>query len=261
MKRVRLRQRSQRKVTVIAYAIDRLSRDIAHLAILSDEIERAGAKLIFVTEDLDSSPESKLLQSVRAYVAEVERQKIRERTMRGKHQRLLNGKIHNVGPELYGYRRDKERGVRTIHEPEARVVRQIFRWVAEAAAGLLTVAKRLNDEGARSPWVAKNLGQNRWNATAVRNILRNSAYKGETVQWVRHTVKRHQMVPRPESEHVHLPAGVTPAIVTPEVWQRVQGRLKTNKGEVKRNERSPYLLRGHITCARCGFGCIRCRCN
>src|SRR5688500_18187275 len=39
---------------LIVYAIDRLSRDVAHLAIIADECDRAGAKPIFVTEELDS---------------------------------------------------------------------------------------------------------------------------------------------------------------------------------------------------------------
>ena len=105
--------------------------------------------------------------------------------------------------------------------------------------------------GVPSPWAAKGLGTGGWNATCVSNILRNPSYKGETVQWVRRSVKG-RMEPRPESEHVRLPAGVTPPIVTPELWQQAQDRLATNKGQSKRNERLPYLLRGHIACARCG---------
>jgi site-specific DNA recombinase len=236
---------------VVVYAIDRLSRNVAHLAILSDEIERADAKLIFVTEDLDDSPEGKLLQSVKAYVAEVERQKIKERTIRGKLGRLRAGKIHGVGPELYGYRRDKERGVRVVYEPEARIVQQIFQWIAVEAAGSLTIAKRLNDNGVPSPWAAKGLGTSGWSATGVRHIVRNPSYKGDTVQWVRRSVKG-RMEFRPESEHVRLPAGVTPAIVTSELWQRAQERLAANRGQAKRNESLPFLLRGHIVCAKCG---------
>ncbi|HJQ32936.1 MAG TPA: recombinase family protein [Pyrinomonadaceae bacterium] len=237
---------------VIVYAIDRLSRDIAHLAILSEEIERAGAKLIFVTEDLDNSAEGKLLQSVKAYVAEVERQKIRERTIRGKLGRLRSGKIHGLGPELYGYRRDKERGVRVVYEPEARIVQQIFHWIGMEAVGSQSVAKRLTERGIPSPWAAKGLGTTSgWNATAVRNIVRNPSYKGETVQWVRRSVKR-KMQPRPESEHVRLPSGVTPAIVTPELWQSAQERLAVSKGDTTRNKSLPFLLRGHIVCAGCG---------
>jgi site-specific DNA recombinase len=56
-----------------------------------DEAERAGAKLVFVTEGLDSTPEGQMMQSVRGYVTEVERQKIKERTSRGKRARLLAG--------------------------------------------------------------------------------------------------------------------------------------------------------------------------
>jgi site-specific DNA recombinase len=56
---------------------------------------------------------------------------------------------------------------------------------------------------------------------------------------------------RPENEHIFLPEGITPAIVTVELWQRAQERLSNNKGDTKRNERSPHLLRGHITCGKC----------
>lgn len=78
---------------VVVYAIDRLSRDVAHLAILVDEVERYGAKLFFVTEDLDKTAEGKLILSVKGYVAEVERLKIRERSMRGKRAIVNAGKL------------------------------------------------------------------------------------------------------------------------------------------------------------------------
>ncbi len=42
-----------------------------------DEAERVGAKLVFVTEELDSTPGGQMMQSVRGYVTEVERQKIK----------------------------------------------------------------------------------------------------------------------------------------------------------------------------------------
>ncbi len=242
---------------IVCYAIDRLSRDIAHLAILAEEFERIGCELIFVTEDLDNSPQGKLLRSVQSYVAEVEREKIKERTIRGKRQRLLAGKIHNVGPNLYGYRRNKELGRRIIYEPEAQIVRRIFQWVTVDGCGLLTVAKRLTAENIPSPYAAKGFMSNSWNATAVRNIITNSAYKGETVQWVRRTKwrkgKANVMELRPKSEHIALPDGTTPPIVTPELWAQAQERLATNNGEAKRNQDRPYLLRGHIICSFCGM--------
>ncbi len=237
---------------VVVYAIDRLSRDVAHLAILSEEIERAGATLMFVTEDLDKSPEGKLMASVRAYVAEVERLKIRERCVRGKRQRLLSGKLYNLGPELYGYQRDRERGVRLVHPEESRIVQKIFEYVGVEGAGLLTIAKRLSETGVPSPWAAKGFGSRGWNATAVRNIIRNPSYKGETWAWIRKAASRTRIVMRPREEWIRLSDEITPAVVTPEVWQRAQERLAKNSGESKRNQERPYLLRGHITCALCG---------
>ncbi|HXG68125.1 MAG TPA: zinc ribbon domain-containing protein, partial [Blastocatellia bacterium] len=79
------------------------------------------------------------------------------------------------------------------------------------------------------------------------------AYKGETVQWV-HVGKRNGRKPDEQAaQSITLPPGVTPAIVTPELWQRANERLTANKGDKKRNESRPYLLRGHMTCARCGL--------
>ena len=57
---------------MICYAVDRLTHDIAHLMILADECERYDVQLLFVTETLDASPEGRLMQSIRGYVAEEE---------------------------------------------------------------------------------------------------------------------------------------------------------------------------------------------
>ena len=38
---------------IIAYTLDRLSRDPVHFIILQEEIEKAGAELILITEDVD----------------------------------------------------------------------------------------------------------------------------------------------------------------------------------------------------------------
>src|SRR5207248_2347412 len=144
---------------LIAYATDRLSRDPIHLAIIADECARAGAQLIFVTEPLDASEEGALIRYVKGYASKIEREKIRERNMRGKHATVRNGNVPTWGLPLYGYRsarkRDEvtgqERGVRVIYEPEAEIVRRIFRMVTEDGVGLQEVARRLNREGVPSP--------------------------------------------------------------------------------------------------------------
>jgi len=68
---------------IIGYTLDRLSRDPVHFIILQEEMEKAGVKLISVTEDIDSSDLGKLVSYIRGYAAKLEVEKIRERTTRG----------------------------------------------------------------------------------------------------------------------------------------------------------------------------------
>jgi site-specific DNA recombinase len=244
---------------VIVYAIDRLSRDIAHLAILSDEIERAGAKLIFVTEELDNTPEGKLMQSVRGYVAEVERQKIRERCVRGKRQKALSGRVVRAGTTLYGYDHDAERGARKVNEIEAATVRQMYRWAAEGIS-TRSIIRRLREEGTPPPSDGKRKlvhprysAKPSWGRGAVMRILSDPTYKGEAYAWRWKSSGRQNFnIHRPESEWIRLPTDASPAIVTPELWAAAQERLKANRGDETRNNSRPDLLRGRVHCSVCG---------
>ena len=135
---------------VVAYALDRLSRNQTALGLLFSEADHAGVTVEFVTERLDDTPEGRLLQSVRGYVAEVERLKISERTVRGERARVLSGKIHGQGTDLYGYRRDKDAGVRHIVDSEAIIVRRIFHAVIDGRA-VRSIVRDLNAEDVPPP--------------------------------------------------------------------------------------------------------------
>jgi site-specific DNA recombinase len=243
---------------LVSYATDRLARDPIHLAIIADECARADVALIFVTEPLDSTPEGQLIQYVKGYAASIERAKIRERTLRGKHTRLLRGMLHSHAPELYGYRRDKDAGKREIYEPEAQVVRLIFAWVADEGLAIRSVARRLNEQGVPPPSAGKMTFDDpdrtpRWGKNQVQRLLHNPSYKGDTVvwRWARDP-KKHVAAIRDEAEHIHLPEGVTPVIVSPDQWECAQAALTANHGDTTRNAVRPYLLRGHVWCAVCG---------
>jgi DNA invertase Pin-like site-specific DNA recombinase len=72
----------QREVgAVIVFALDRLSRKQAHVAIVADECERAGVALLFATEEYEQSAVGEFIRSAKAFAAEPEREKIRERTV------------------------------------------------------------------------------------------------------------------------------------------------------------------------------------
>jgi site-specific DNA recombinase len=260
---------------LVTYSTDRLSRDPIHLAIIAEECERSGCALIFVTEPLDTSDEGKLLAYVKGYANKKEREKIRERSLRGKHQRALNGKVHNVGPELYGYRRDRARGVRLVDAPQAAVIRRIFDLVAVEHWSYYRIAAQFTAEGIPTPGAALLAARDpernpvEWKADTVMRIVRNPVYKGEATIWqwksqplppdrrlpsgrISKSQRSYRLVARPPEEQVRLPEGVVPAIVSAEVWQDAQDAVQRQCGDHTRNEHLPYLLRGRIACTQEG---------
>lgn len=266
----RARLRTGAYNAVVVYAIDRLSRDVAHLAIIADEIERAGAELYFVTEDLDKTAEGKLMLSVKSYVGEVERLKIRERSMRGKRTKAQSGKLFAPSCELFGYVVNRETGKREIVESEAAIVRRVFQEYA-AGQSIRGICIRFNDEGIASPGATKKnyqdadtyrnlseFGRTIWGSGAIYRILKNPAYVGKSyaLRYQSETgyangARFNKLKLKPQSEWVELPDDVTPAIVTPELFEAAHARLNVNKGDNKRNEQRPSLLRGLVYC-RCG---------
>ena len=56
---------------------------------------------------------------------------------------------------------------------------------------------------------------------------------------------------RPKEDWIEIP-DVTPAIITPELFEAAQKQLQANVDNSPRNVKQEYLLRGHIRCRHCG---------
>src|SRR5205814_1170914 len=78
---------------VIVYAVDRLSRHQNHIGVLFADIQDADAELCCVTEPFEDTAVGRFILAARAFAAEVEREKISERTKRGKAERARSGRI------------------------------------------------------------------------------------------------------------------------------------------------------------------------
>jgi site-specific DNA recombinase len=231
---------------LIVYSVDRLTRNEAHLAILSEECSRTGCRLIFVTGDSSAAE---------AYAAGIERQNIRERTGRGRRAKLLRGSVVFPGFDLYGYRPDREAGVYRVEEGEAHIVRRIFDMCAQGR-GMHSIASTFNREGLPSPKSDKRPGA-RWTSATVCKILNSRSYIGEEICWKTKRGKSQRDFVRPESEWVRLPRGVRPMIISEELWEACQRNIQTRAAHMQNKREYPALLRGHIFCAECGARMIR----
>lgn len=232
---------------VIAYSVDRLTRNAAHLAILSEECDRADCRLIFVTEN---TAEGVLLRSEEAFAAEVERDKIRERMSRGHRFKLAQGRATFNGWDLYGYRADRKADTYRIYEPEAEVVRSIFAACA-SGKGMHSIAPALNRAGVPSPKSDRRPGS-RWSSGAVSDMLSSPSYVGEEYRLKMTQGATGRKIPRPESERVRLPDGVRPPIIPRELWDECQRAIRARAAKMNNQRARPTLLRSHIFCAECG---------
>lgn len=238
---------------VVAFAVDRLSRSQNHIGILFDEFERVGVRLEFVTERFEDTAVGRFILAARAFIAEVEREKIAERTMRGKEERARSGRIPQAfGRGCYGYTYNPDTGRREVEPFQAAVVRRIFERYA-ASRSFSAVANELNEADIPA------FSGGRWYPITVRRVLLNDAYIGRTVYRRTKRVRvrapgarRHtRVIERPEEERIEIP-GATPPIVDDDLWSRVQAILNDPERTKRRSTpKRTYLLRGRLRCGLC----------
>ena len=249
------------------YSPDRLARQFACQAVLVHEFHEAGVELVFVNRPLGHTPEDQLLLQVQGVVAEYERAQILERSRRGKRHAALRGSVNVLTRAPYGYRyvRKSEGGGVARYEvvlDEARVVRQIFTWVAQERCSLREVCRRLQHQGTLSP-----SGRQRWDAGTLAGMLRNPTYIGTAYYGKSHVGPRRprshppkngvEQPRQPYSVYASADGGIpipVPALVDEALFAAVAEQLTDNRRRARqRRAGAHYLLSGLLVCPDCGY--------
>jgi site-specific DNA recombinase len=106
------------------------------------------------------------IRSAKAFAAEVEREKVKERSQRGIQARLAAGMPYGGGYCSYGYRwRDEAKSGYEIDPDTAPIVRRIFD-MAGRGMSLRSIGLQLEAKGIPSP-----RGRSTWAFNSVRTIL------------------------------------------------------------------------------------------
>lgn len=226
---------------VVIRTLDRLSRSQVHNAILMEEMEHHKTMLHCVKEKIDDTPMGKFTRMILSFVAEMEREKIMDRTMTGRINVAKNGAFKEGPKPLYGYKWHDEatKDYRVIDETEA----AICRWLHEEFDHGIGPRALL-----RAVIVKDN--SRKWTRGAIHKILSDPRRTGKDAQ----AFTRHKEDAKKPFEAVDLPDGTYPMIIDPELFARNQERISFSRAEATRQCKEPerFLLRaGYIKCELC----------
>ena len=250
---------------VLIYDPDRLGRKYFYQELIIDELSQLGIQTLFVTVPPIENMNDKMLAGFRGLFAEYERAKISERFRIGKINRINSGFVLTTEAP-YGYTYIKNAGKRgtkeyvagyyKIDEKEARVVKMIFKWVADEGLTLRAVVRRLQ-EHTIFPRKSK---RNVWSTSTLSTLLRSQVYIGKAhwsasyavfpenpLKKVKYKKKTSRRM-RPEKEWMIIKV---PSIIEQDIFDRAGKRLRDNFALMGRNKKNDYLLAGKIWCT-CG---------
>jgi site-specific DNA recombinase len=256
---------ARRVDVLLCYALDRLSRRQVDVAILAEECDDHGVRLNFVTEEFEKSAVGEFVRSAKAFAAEFEREKIRERTHLGRRARAtgVNGEPGKPLPAqraTYGYVWVDDKKSRLVENPvTSTIVRRMFREAANGVS-LNRIAAGLTADGILTP-----TGRDVWHKSAIRKMLMNRIYIGEYRAYLHHqgdgigkrADKKGQKVKtytrRPIEETVLLPEGTAEPLIDRATFDAVQTMLAQHSTSPTRQgtREADALLRGGY--ARCGY--------
>ena len=228
---------------VIVHKLDRFARNRYDSAFYRRELKRNNVKLISVTEHLNDSPESIILESVLEGMAEYYSRNLAREVMKGMRETAYQCK-HNGGLPPLGYDIDHDRKY-VINEKEARTVRLIFQMYADGA-GLKSIAREMNSQG------FKTKRGNLFGNNSIHELIRNEKYCGNYV--FNRTVaqvdgKRNNHRSKDNDAMIRIEGGI-PAIVDKKTFHMAQERLENNK-KGRNKAKVDYLLSGLIFCGIC----------
>jgi DNA invertase Pin-like site-specific DNA recombinase len=215
---------------VVVRDISRLARDTRVFLTLIDALKKHNSVLLSATESL----EDRTLTVVLSAFAERERLALAGRVAGGVREHARRGKTH--GQVAFGYRRID--GEMLIHEPEAEVVRDIFRWFV-GGLSMPMIAHRLNTE----PGTLRPRAGGYWRRDYIAVMVRRPVYTGDVAIRARKDIAG-RLWPAVMTRDAH------PAIVDRATFESAQRRFQTQRVIVRDKIVSPFS--GFALCAKCG---------
>lgn len=223
---------------VVVYKVDRISRSLLDFAKLLELFERKKVSFVSVTQQFNTSnPMGRLVLNILFSFAQFERELISERTRDKMSASRRKGRwCGGLAPLGYDIAPEGRRII--VNPDESKRVQLIFELYLDIGTIRQTVSEldRRDWTNKRSTTRSgKERGGRKFDKSSLFKLLTNIIYIGKT----RHKGEAF------DGEH--------PAIITTDLWDRVQKKLKQNGlsgGAINRNKHGA-LLRGILRCVGC----------
>lgn len=228
---------------VVVWKLDRLSRSLRDtLTMIEDIFAPAGAKLVSVTESIDTStPSGRMMLNLLASFAQLEREQDSDRVVMA-HKHLARDCKYLGGHVPLGYVIDSDKYYQ-LHPQLAPVVRRVFDMYL-ARCGYSEILSYLN-----SPDVLPLTGKKKpYTKQDLYFMLQNEIYTGTYIRRMG-SDKRHKIT---SPETIRVPGGI-PAIISEDDWKRAcEIRRYNSVSMASYNAKDVYPLSGLVRCAVCG---------
>ena len=237
---------------VIAYKLDRFSRNLKDLLNLVDELSTYGVAFKSATEPFDTSTSAgRLMFQQLGSFAEFERNRIAERVVPGMMRSAKQGNWQGSCYAPFGYKYNKPKKLLEIVPEEAKIVKLIYRLYIEGRSSF-RVMEYLNKNGYKSR--SGKLFYNKF----ICDVLKNPIYMGKIV-WNRKQYLKSSKADRDykyqvnDEEKFIVVKGRHQPIISEEDFIKVRKIVDERKRSwTPRQTGTEYLLHGIMGCAKCG---------
>ncbi len=225
--------------------LSRLSRSIKDFSQMWELMQEHDCGFLSLRENFDTTTAAgEMVLYTVANIAQFERKQTSERISANFMARAERG-LYNGGSVPFGFSIDPEKpGYLIVNEAESPIVLECFK--SYMSEGCLSKAcKSLNERGVRLTRNKLNGGHKarlgHFTFDNLESILKNKSYLGLRVFKDRHGDEK-------------ISKAVWPAIVSQELFEKVEAKLKANRYRYKSDSgsRFPFLLSGLCRCGTCG---------
>jgi len=237
---------------IIVHSLSRFFRDSLEFGLYERQLNRAGVKLISITQQTSDDPSGEMARKIFSVFDEYQSKENGKHTLRAMKENARRG-FFNGSRAPYGYRtiEAEEKGQHghkkrlAVDLTEAATVKLIFRLYVDGLHG-----KRMSIRSIAGHLNKRNISKrgHTWSKSAIGLTLSNPLYKGE-YYFNQHDSKSKMLKPKEEWIKVE----VEPIIDT-ETFERANTLSASHspRNEPPGRASSPTLLTGILKCGQCG---------